>query len=74
MRWILISLFVLLVACGSTDVRRATEGPITLERESISINKFYSVTRFHDDEKDVTCWFIGLTGVSCIPDSQLLDR
>ncbi len=72
MRWILISLVVLLTACGSLDVDRARDGAITLERESISINKFYSVTRFHDDERGVTCW-LSSVGMSCLPDG-VVDR
>lgn len=30
-----------------------------------------SISIYHDDERQVTCWVYSSAGISCLPDSQL---
>ncbi len=77
MRVLIITILLLaLLACGS-DVEVPREQGNTVESGAITVesytelNQWYGVTRFHDDEMNVTCWYIYGTGLNCLPDNQL---
>lgn len=62
----LICFLIFLASCGG--------GTYTHEPKAMPI--FYYTTRYHDDEKGVTCWVYSngyQGGISCIPDAQLKE-
>lgn len=65
---ILLLLVLLLMGCGRDATGNATDPPFPIRSEVINYGG--GPSRYHDDEKGVTCWKQG-QALSCIPDSQL---
>lgn len=70
MKWYFIFAVVLLASCGGHPTK-PTPPP---SGEQFVIGNLQSITRFHDDEKSVTCWvYAGYQegGIDCIPDKDI---
>jgi len=64
----MLSLFgALFIFAGKMDNKEEKEARAWTHFEH---RRAHGMARFHDDEKNVTCW-LAWQGVSCIPDSQL---
>lgn len=68
MKKIIISVCLfILISCGTSAVN--TEGTTKLTEGSVTV--------YHDDKRNVTCWiYVGYNkgGISCIPDNQLVNK
>lgn len=77
MKRLIVCIFVVVLAsCGGTETNVTQLQPKAVDKLLGFTERNLWLSRYHDDEKHVTCWIIkgassGDNAISCIPDSQL---